>query len=572
MSNSLERSFVMAPVGLAALALMLAHSPVAAETVSRPQADHRVQINAFLADAEENEIAHLDVDALFPLAVDSNSNWALSVQSGAFGLRESGGRQIFGAAAGLVYRSARAGGVFGVNAFYDWNRIDDDTWSDRATHHRVSLGVDYQDDVSHLAANYYHPISDPVRRFGSLDHHMEIATKGADLQYNRTINQQLSWESRIALDLGHRLDIPLFSPADVKDRLTISSGANFRVSCSVSLGLQLEHDFLDDRTTPALSASFALGSSSNARACRANETASERSRLFSVALRDKWINPRVVVTPYVLTELSASTTDLYHVVEQGHAGSDTVWLVQQGGPISTLDPKAEDVASYWTDLAEKPMVVNVHQIQTYNPRLFDRTDFEAVQQVQAETDLSVEIMHRVIRHFKDQGKKVVVFSHSFGSFVTARYLALKGPAAADQFVIMAGRLDMTDVLVRDRIEKLHDHDATTAYNLKEDGITPVKVETPDGKPFTLNERLELIFQGALGQYRYTSLLADTDLSKVIYAYGTGDQQVGRLTEEEIRFLEARNAQVVEVSAMGGGHGSMVDDPDTRAKIRSLLSP
>lgn len=67
-----------------------------------------------------------------------------------------------------------------------------------------------------------------------------------------------------------------------------------------------------------------------------------------------------------------------------------------------------------------------------------RTDFVAAQQVLAEMDLGVEILDRVIRHFKAQKKRVVVFSHSFGTFVLPLYLMLKGPDAADGHVIMAG--------------------------------------------------------------------------------------------------------------------------------------
>ena len=47
-----------------------------------------------------------------------------------------------------------------------------------------------------------------------------------------------------------------------------------------------------------------------------------------------------------------------------------------------------------------------------------------------------------IEHFKAQDKQVVVVGHSYGAFLTARYLWRKGPGAADRYLIMAGRLDM----------------------------------------------------------------------------------------------------------------------------------
>ena len=86
----------------------------------------------------------------------------------------------------------------------------------------------------------------------------------------------------------------------------------------------------------------------------------------------------------------------------------------------------------------------------------------------------------------------------------------------------------------------------------------------------LSLRLKGVFQGVLLQYDYTETLADTDLSKVIYAYGTGDEALGRLTEKEVLFLQSRNANVVAVSAQGGHHGSMIDDPGARGEILTLL--
>ena len=40
------------------------------------------------------------------------------------------------------------------------------------------------------------------------------------------------------------------------------------------------------------------------------------------------------------------------------------------------------------------------------------------EELQAEVDVSIEILHRVIEHFKAQGKQVVVVGHSYGAFLT----------------------------------------------------------------------------------------------------------------------------------------------------------
>ena len=83
----------------------------------------------------------------------------------------------------------------------------------------------------------------------------------------------------------------------------------------------------------------------------------------------------------------------------------------------------------------------------------------------------------------------------------------------------------------------------------------------------LSVRLASAFQGVLGMHRYTRVLAGTDLSKVIYAYGTMDRAVGRLTADEVAFLDSRGAEVIAVT---GGHGSMFDDPGTIRRIVDLL--
>lgn len=55
---------------------------------------------------------------------------------------------------------------------------------------------------------------------------------------------------------------------------------------------------------------------------------------------------------------------------------------------------------------------------------------------------------------------------------------------------------------------------------------------------------------------------------MIYANGTMDGVIGRLSDDEIAFLKRGNAEVVAVE---GGHLSMVLDPGATARIVELLS-
>ena len=156
----------------------------------------------------------------------------------------------------------------------------------------------------------------------------------------------------------------------------------------------------------------------------------------------------------------------------------------------------------------------------------------SLEELQAEVDVSIEILHRVIEHFKAQGKQVVVVGHSYGAFLTARYLWRKGPGAADRYLIMAGRLDMQREVVEGVL--------AGQYYYFPDAVNPAPVP-PYPVPITEREILELRIMGATGHDRYTERLAGTDLSRVLYGYGSEDMIVGRLTEDEVGFLTSSGA-------------------------------
>ena len=138
--------------------------------------------------------------------------------------------------------------------------------------------------------------------------------------------------------------------------------------------------------------------------------------------------------------------------------------------------------------------------------------------------MSVEVLRRVIDHFKAQDKHVVVVGYSYGSFLVARYLALHGPDAADRYLLMAGRLDMPPKFVNGAL-------AGMIYHFP----NAVNLELSDRRPTTDQESIELRIAGATFHDRYTERLSDTDLRKAIYVYATADTVVGRLAEPETAF-------------------------------------
>ena len=81
--------------------------------------------------------------------------------------------------------------------------------------------------------------------------------------------------------------------------------------------------------------------------------------------------------------------------------------------------------------------------------------------------------------------------------------------------------------------------------------------------------MEMRIAAATGHDRYTRRLVDTTLEQVIYVYGTNDFQVGRLTDEEVAFLESAGSTVIPVQ--DGNHTSMFTDPVVAQMISDALN-
>ena len=122
---------------------------------------------------------------------------------------------------------------------------------------------------------------------------------------------------------------------------------------------------------------------------------------------------------------------------------------------------------------------------------------------------------------------------------------------------MAGRLDMPEAVVNGFLNG-------QVYYFP-DAVTPVDTGL---EATTDRDLMEMRMQAATGHDRYTERLAGRDLGRVIYVYGTEDVQVGRLTEDEVRFLKSRGAEVIV--AEGGDHGSMFYDMDVVQEISDAL--
>ena len=509
----------------------------------------------FAAGGERNEgggAIGVELDAALPVRPGSRRGSALFLQPGLVLSRGPGGQGLHGASLGIVYRFETGAGIVGVNAFHDLNRLSGSGRS--RTHRQASLGADYQTARSRVGANYYIPLSGRSGWESGPARLSEHAVGGPELRYRLALGDRWTLRGRVFRETG------------AGNGWRLAAGAGYRLGCA-RLGLDVERDTGRGETAARLGLTFRFGAGEMRGVC-AREG---KPDLLALVAREKIVATRQVATRRLvpLTALPDDVTRLYETVPGGDPDAGTVWLFSQGGPVTELDSGA--------DLTEFPghgnrILVNVHQVQTYNPGLIDDERLDSVARVQAEMDVSVEILDRVIRHFKARGKRVVLFSHSFGSFIVPRYLALKGPGGADRYVIMAGRLDIERKMYENRLSKLHDG-STVAYYY-EGGTTLTRIDLADDPDAPLRDdmlprwlRMQAAFQGALGRHRYTRLLAGADLSKVIYAYGTMDAEIGRLTGDEIAFLESRGAEVLAVE---GGHGSMLDELAATARIVQLL--
>ena len=538
--------------------------------------DHgiRFEVSGTAFDQDDHSPAFLmEVDALVPLHLSRNSDSALFLQPGILISEESNSRSTHGFSLGLGHRFSRSERVFGINIFYDENRVKNEVWNSDITHERLSVGFDIQSAGSYFSTNYYHPISEDFQTYGPLAHYREYTTSGVDIFYKKSVNEKLSWTSHAFYEFDSDFEKPVAFASEGENRLTMSFGMDYRFDCRTSVGARLKHDFLTDDTTPYFAIKFNLGSTVENSRCSSGEMLNDP--LLSFVQREKLISTRKVVSDYVLTMLPEDVTDLY-VNLGGDAASDLVWIFSQGGPISQLDSDREDLeelSEAYQELSgsKEPLIVNVHQVQTYNPQLTEQMEYEALEPLEAEANLSIEMLDRVIRHFKTQGKTVVVIGNSYGAVLLNRYLMLKGTSAADGFLISSGRIHYDKRMVQNRLDNLHSSRITTTYEFEDDAITLVEVPvdglTADGE-VPVNKRYQFVLQAIYGRYRYSKELMDTDLSKVTYLYGELDTVVGRWTDEEVQFATSRNAEVLAIE--NGDHSSMYEDHNVRQQMLMRL--
>lgn len=236
----------------------------------------------------------------------------------------------------------------------------------------------------------------------------------------------------------------------------------------------------------------------------------------------------------------------------GNEDSDIVIVYSQGGPMPEVEEDTLEEIRNSNDKLKDAYFVQPHQIQTEEPAKFmsEEIDFEDAINYDKKT---VKNIADVVKHFKDNGKKVYVVGISFGAFVTTDLISEYGTEIADGYAIMVGRLNIDDVFWKGFSQGKNGY--------YENGVTPV---ITDAESVAESNMFKLA--AGLGHKRYMDLLKNHDLSKVAYAYGKVDEQVGSLNEDEIKFLEDRGAKVF---ANEGGHYAGATD-ETKEMMEYIL--
>ncbi|CAM1373074.1 hypothetical protein [Tenacibaculum xiamenense] len=217
---------------------------------------------------------------------------------------------------------------------------------------------------------------------------------------------------------------------------------------------------------------------------------------------------------------------------KGNESASTVLINSQGGPGYQLDEHIVNLffQNYNTD---DVLMANVHQAQTKNLVPFTNNNITLEQAINFDGE-SVESLFKVINFFKEQGRTVYVLGVSFGAFLTQELIAKHGINVADKYLIITGRLDINDIIWQAALEGKNSR--------FQNGTTPIIIP---GIEDNIMERNTMKLFAGIAKNRYTERLNSiNDLSNIMYVFGTQDQAVGRLTAEEIHFLQSKNATVI----------------------------
>lgn len=271
-------------------------------------------------------------------------------------------------------------------------------------------------------------------------------------------------------------------------------------------------------------------------------------------------------TPIVDTSVLDLPSDVNRLfLANGNKEADTVMIYENGGPSFELedddfeDPDFED--DIFSQKFKNYYRVYAHQAETLFTQKTCDSDYSR-SDAEKNNRTSVEILDRIVKNFKNQGKTVLLVGHSFGGFIITKYIAEK-PNQADRILIMASRLDM-------QIEVANAYLRKELYTFKNGEIpTP----SSDSELIEAYEDCEsaYIVAGAMVADRFTQKLASKDLSNVLYVHAVDDEQTGTLSKAEDSFLVSKKARIIKIPAGEGGHSAMFFRPYSDLIVQTFFA-
>ncbi|MCT4586334.1 MAG: T9SS type A sorting domain-containing protein [Carboxylicivirga sp.] len=240
-----------------------------------------------------------------------------------------------------------------------------------------------------------------------------------------------------------------------------------------------------------------------------------------------------------------------YIIERNNVGADTVIIGLHGGPTSSPFSGNFD----WFGISNPGISVvemkKHHHMLDPNDVYFNKD--LTIEDAIVHNDTTVAMVHKLVKHFNDQNKKVVLMGHSFGAFVVAEYMDDYGTDDLYKIIPMSARLNMNPEVV----EGFKNGIFATFIN----GIDVQMGSQP--QPEDWWGRMKLM--AGLGYNRYVDSLQNVNMSNVMYVYATHDAAVGRLLPEEIELLENNGARVEEIG--GGSHQSAFD----QIRLKNVLA-
>ncbi len=243
---------------------------------------------------------------------------------------------------------------------------------------------------------------------------------------------------------------------------------------------------------------------------------------------------------YLPTDLPKDTTALW--IGEGNINSDTVLIIGESGPKAqlTFDWRAKEIWSRLPNYFDYYRV-HIHQATTLNNSIYDWKYNFTEEMAEEEVNNGTEMLARAIQYFKDRNKKVIVIGTFWSAFVIQHYLSKYGNNA-DKYLISGGRLDLNPVQYKYHLQGFQ-------AVFEKDGKTTIVPDTTK-EPYPVKKerysritKVTQLMKGVMKRHRFTTELANLDLSNVVYAYATNDIYSGALTDKELSFLESKGATV-----------------------------